>query len=140
MLASANAIVSSLGLYEALSPEPFGTLPPADPDAIDAEGDEETLGRLFEGLDTGLLLIRVEVVLVDADVLARLLLEDEFTVERRSWISIMWSPSRIVRFNGAFPDKKSTTWNNKKIPRFIPDSAIIKKKLFSFYAVISMNL
>lgn len=28
-------------------------------------------------------------------------------------ISIMWSPNRIVRFKGAFPDKKSTTWKRK---------------------------
>ena len=38
--------------------------------------------------------------------------EDEdawFTVDSWSWISIMWSPSRIVRFSGAAPDRKSFT-------------------------------
>jgi hypothetical protein len=36
------------------------------------------------------------------------------TVDSCSWISIMWSPSRIVRFSGAFPDKKSFTCNTIK--------------------------
>jgi hypothetical protein len=31
------------------------------------------------------------------------------TVESWSWISIMWSPRRIVRFSGAAPDRKSFT-------------------------------
>lgn len=30
-------------------------------------------------------------------------------VDSISWISIMWSPSRIVRFRGALPDRKSFT-------------------------------
>lgn len=35
------------------------------------------------------------------------------TVDNWSCISIMCSPSRIVRFKGAFPDRKSFTWNTK---------------------------
>ena len=31
------------------------------------------------------------------------------TADSCSWISIMWSPRRIVRFSGAFPDRKSFT-------------------------------
>ncbi len=34
---------------------------------------------------------------------------EELTVDSCSWISIMWSPRRIVRFRGALPDRKSTT-------------------------------
>ena len=33
------------------------------------------------------------------------------TVESCSCMSIMWSPSRMVRLRGAAPDKKSFTWN-----------------------------
>ena len=40
---------------------------------------------------------------------AALLLLDELTVDSCSWISIMWSPSLMVRFNGALPDRKSIT-------------------------------
>lgn len=36
------------------------------------------------------------------------------TVESCSCISIMWSPSRIVRFRGAFPERKSFTCNIEK--------------------------
>lgn len=35
------------------------------------------------------------------------------TVDSCSWISIMWSPRRIVRFNGAFPERKSLTCNKR---------------------------
>lgn len=35
-------------------------------------------------------------------------------VDSCSWISIIWSPRRIVRFRGAFPDRKSLTWNSGK--------------------------
>ena len=31
------------------------------------------------------------------------------TVDNCSWMSIMWSPRRMVRFNGAAPDRKSFT-------------------------------
>jgi hypothetical protein len=31
------------------------------------------------------------------------------TVDNCSWMSIMWSPRRIVRFSGALPERKSTT-------------------------------
>lgn len=31
------------------------------------------------------------------------------TVESWSWMSIMWSPRRMVRLRGAFPDRKSFT-------------------------------
>jgi hypothetical protein len=34
----------------------------------------------------------------------------ELTVDSCSWISIMWSPSLIVRLRGALPERKSTTW------------------------------
>ena len=37
------------------------------------------------------------------------------TVESCSWISIMWSPRRIVRFRGALPDRKSFTCNKNKL-------------------------
>ena len=33
----------------------------------------------------------------------------ELTVESWSWMSIMWSPSLMVRFRGAAPDRKSFT-------------------------------
>ena len=36
------------------------------------------------------------------------------TVESCSCISIMWSPNRIVRFKGAFPERKSFTCNTIK--------------------------
>jgi hypothetical protein len=36
------------------------------------------------------------------------------TVESCSCISIMWSPSRMVRFRGAFPERKSFTCNITK--------------------------
>lgn len=32
------------------------------------------------------------------------------TVLSCSWMSIMWSPSRMLRFSGVFPLKKSLTW------------------------------
>lgn len=35
------------------------------------------------------------------------------TVDSCSWISIMWSPRRIVRFSGALPDRKSFTCNRQ---------------------------
>ena len=35
------------------------------------------------------------------------------TVESWSWMSIMWSPSLIVRFSGAAPDRKSLTCEEK---------------------------
>jgi hypothetical protein len=31
------------------------------------------------------------------------------TVDNCNWMSIMWSPSRMVRFSGAAPDRKSFT-------------------------------
>lgn len=33
-------------------------------------------------------------------------------VDNISWMSIIWSPRRIVRFSGAFPERKSFTWKN----------------------------
>ena len=53
---------------------------------------------------------------VEAVVLELLLLllpDAAFTVDSWSCISIIWSPKRIVKFNGAFPDRKSTTWKIK---------------------------
>lgn len=32
------------------------------------------------------------------------------TVDSCSWISIMWSPKRMVRLSGALPVRKSLTW------------------------------
>lgn len=32
------------------------------------------------------------------------------TADSCSWMSIMWSPRRIVRLSGALPDRKSFTW------------------------------
>jgi hypothetical protein len=64
-----------------------------------------------------LLLLLVErLELVDEE---ELLVEDEednlgVTVDNCNCISIMWSPRRIVKFNGALPDKKSLTWEQKK--------------------------
>lgn len=37
---------------------------------------------------------------------------DEFTVLSCNWISIMWSPRRMLRFNGVFPLRKSLTWES----------------------------
>ena len=45
---------------------------------------------------------------LDAELLAWL------TVESWSCISIMWSPSLMVRLSGAAPDRKSFTWNKKQ--------------------------
>jgi hypothetical protein len=56
----------------------------------------------------------VVVVLVTELVLADRREELGVTVESCSWISIMWSPSRIVRFRGAFPERKSFTCNTIK--------------------------
>jgi hypothetical protein len=55
----------------------------------------------------------VEVVLVLVLELVLVSRRDELgvTVESCSCISIMWSPSRMVRFRGAFPDRKSFTCN-----------------------------
>ena len=50
-----------------------------------------------------------------ADVLARLLLEAKLTVESWSCMSIKGSPSLIVRFRGALPERKSTTCKYKTI-------------------------
>lgn len=46
---------------------------------------------------------------VEAAVCSRLDEPDDDTVDSCSWMSIMWSPSLIVRFNGALPDRKSLT-------------------------------
>ena len=95
---------------------------------------EEAFEEWVQGLDTGGLLLLeggklggveelavVEpIVLCDAfavaelDVLLRLLPVEAFTVESCNWISIIWSPRRMVRFNGAFPERKSTTYNKNK--------------------------
>lgn len=32
------------------------------------------------------------------------------TVLNCSWISIMWSPNRMLKFKGAFPHRNSFTW------------------------------
>lgn len=40
-----------------------------------------------------------------------------FTVESCSWMSIMWSPSLMVRFRGAAPDRKSLTCCSFKLSR-----------------------
>lgn len=37
------------------------------------------------------------------------------TVDSCSWISIMWSPRRIVRFSGALPDRKSFTCESLRL-------------------------
>ena len=37
------------------------------------------------------------------------------TVDSCSWISIMWSPRRMVRLSGALPERKSFTCNAKRI-------------------------
>lgn len=46
---------------------------------------------------------------VDAAVCSLFDEPDDDTVDSCSWINIMWSPSLIVRFNGALPDRKSLT-------------------------------
>lgn len=46
---------------------------------------------------------------VEAAVCSRFDDPDDDTVDNCSWISIIWSPSLIVRFNGALPDRKSLT-------------------------------
>lgn len=81
-----------------------------DDDAEGNVGDEaglEAVERVEEVAEVG---VEEEDVVEDVvDVRDRLLPEEEFTVDNCSWINIMWSPSRIVKFNGAFPDRKSTT-------------------------------
>lgn len=46
---------------------------------------------------------------VEAAVCSRFEEPDDDTVDNCNWISIMWSPSLIVKFNGALPDRKSLT-------------------------------
>ena len=63
-----------------------------------------------------------------------------FTVESCSWMSIMWSPSLMVRFRGAAPDRKSLTWKSELIR--LNQSALynfLQKQLRdkSFYFVIN---
>jgi hypothetical protein len=58
--------------------------------------------------------VEVVLVLVFELVLADRRDELGVTVESCSCISIMWSPSRIVRFRGAFPERKSFTCNIAK--------------------------
>jgi hypothetical protein len=54
----------------------------------------------------------LELVLADRRV------EFGVTVDSWSCISIMCSPSRIVRFKGAFPERKSFTWNIKQALKY----------------------
>ncbi|KAJ4439710.1 hypothetical protein ANN_07838 [Periplaneta americana] len=75
-----------------------------DEDVDEDEGDEEVE------------VLALEHVCVELGSLGRMVAverRDELgvTVDSCSWISIMWSPSRIVRFSGAFPDRKSFTCN-----------------------------
>ena len=95
----------------------------------DREDDDEDC---VKGLDTGILLLQqggklavpdeeltcdvegveeLAVAFADAGVVCLLLLlpDAALTVDSCSWINIIWSPSRIVKFRGAFPDRKSTT-------------------------------
>ena len=95
--------------------------------------DREDVEGCVMGLDTGGFLLQqggkldgteecdvvaVEDVEADAgfveavvlELLLLLLPDAAFTVDSWSCISIIWSPNRIVKFNGAFPDRKSTTW------------------------------
>lgn len=55
-----------------------------------------------------------DTALLDADEAAALLRDAcGDTVDSCSWISIMWSPKRMVRLSGALPDRKSFTCNTQ---------------------------
>lgn len=75
-----------------------------------AEVAEGRMGRC----DWRVEFVEVVLVLVLELVLADRRDELGVTVESCSCISIMWSPSRIVRFRGAFPERKSFTCNTIK--------------------------
>lgn len=76
----------------------------AGPEEVDGEAEEPGTTRL-DALD------------VDedpAEALARVRDTWGDTVDSCSWISIMWSPNRIVRLSGAFPERKSFTCRDEK--------------------------
>jgi hypothetical protein len=98
--------------------------------AVVAEADEEEAVSAALGARDSqrhsllLLLLLLELVLLLLDAAVRRLITDAewegdeelgvrphtgVTVESCSWMSIMWSPSLMVRFSGAFPLKKSFT-------------------------------
>lgn len=78
-----------------------------DDDPVEAEVVVEVdEGAAVDDTETALLEVDVE----DADEEAARLREAwGDTVESCSWISIMWSPNRIVRLRGALPERKSFT-------------------------------
>lgn len=54
------------------------------------------------------------------------------TVDSCSCISIMCSPSRIVRFKGAFPERKSFTCNIKQVRKYITGHGMSVLRLINF--------
>lgn len=55
----------------------------------------------------------VPVATVGAPGCGRFDVPDDDTVDSWSWMSIIWSPNRMVRFKGALPDRKSFTCKKK---------------------------
>lgn len=107
LLASVNARVSSFGLYDC-SPEAGAAWVVVVAALLEAVDDDDAGGTLLvEAEETGGREIEV------LDLFAAL--DEELTVDNCSWISIIWSPSRMVRFNGALPLRKSTTCNREII-------------------------
>lgn len=89
-------------------------------DADDADPDEADVEADVEADEPGT--TRLDALDVDDPAEAPARVRDTWgeTVDSCSWISIMWSPNRIVRLSGAFPERKSFTW-----PSFRLSSACI---------------
>ena len=81
----------------------------------DADDAEEEEGEAVVELDVeaGVDDDAVVAAAAAADVLD-LLLAEELTVDNWSWMSIMWSPSLMVRLRGALPERKSFTCKRRE--------------------------
>jgi len=116
LLASVRARVSSFGRY--CDDDDDAVVDEADAVDADVDDDDDALSPAAGVGTVDLDVVGVaDVADVEgvAEVLGRLLFDAELTVESWSWMSIMWSPSRIVRFRGALPERKSTTCKYKTI-------------------------
>ena len=156
LLASASALVSSLGLYplpeEVEEEEDDGAAAAVGGGgaAVAADAAVAAAAAALEDVDGGEVLCAVDGV-VDEHVgdeqaavaaeaaaaaaalaaaaaaaaapLLALLLAEELTVESCSWMSIMWSPSLMVRLSGALPERKSTTWKQERRKKVVSESA-----------------
>lgn len=72
-------------------------------DEVAVEEGVEGLEAWWDDVEVGMVAVLALLLLLPC------MAAEEFTVDSCSWISIMWSPRRIVRFRGALPDRKSTT-------------------------------